>query len=273
MKITALVENTSNRSDILSKHGLSLYIETRNHKILFDLGPDDTFIKNAAILDVDLSGVDTVVISHGHSDHGGALELFLKHNTKADVYIHEKAFEPHAVSVMGIKFNAGLDDKLKCNPRIKLISGLTEIDGELIIFSDVTERRFPLKGNEMLYAGTGGKYARDDFSHEQHLMIRENGKTAVFSGCAHQGIVNIKQRADAVADGNVDYMIAGMHMYNPAAKKYEKQELIESVAAELSKGSTRFYTCHCTGKKAFDIMRLCLNERLKYLSAGESIEL
>lgn len=272
MRITALVENTTNKSGIIAKHGLCLYIETANHKILFDVGPDDTFIKNAETLGVDLSKVDTAVISHGHSDHGGALGLFLQQNTKADIYIHEKAFEKHAISVMGIKLNVGLDEKLKGNPRIKQVGAVMVIDKELSIFSDVAERRFPLNGNKMLYAETDGKFIRDDFNHEQHLMIRENGKTAVFSGCSHQGVVNIKQRADALAD-KVDYMVAGMHLFNPAGRKYEKRELIESVARGLSKGDTRFYTCHCTGKKAFDVMRRCLNERLKYLSAGESIEL
>jgi 7,8-dihydropterin-6-yl-methyl-4-(beta-D-ribofuranosyl)aminobenzene 5'-phosphate synthase len=273
MKITALVENTANKSDIINKHGLSLYIETKNHKMLFDLGPDDTFIKNAETLGIDISEADTVVISHGHSDHGGALGLFLKQNEKADVYIQEKAFDGCAIAVMGMKFNVGLDEKLKDNPRIKLVSGVTEIDEELTVFSDVTERRFPLKGNERLYAKKDGKYVHDDFIHEQHLMIHDSGKTTVISGCSHQGIVNIKQRADVLAGGNVDYMIAGMHLYDPAGRKYEKQELIESVADELSKGNTRFYTCHCTGEKAVDIMRSRLHERLKYLSAGESIEL
>lgn len=39
MKIVTLVENTTEREDLQSKHGLCLYIETERHKILFDLGP------------------------------------------------------------------------------------------------------------------------------------------------------------------------------------------------------------------------------------------
>lgn len=273
MKITALVENTTNREDIIKKHGLSLYIETGRHKILFDVGPDDTFIKNAQTLGIDLPEIDTAVISHGHSDHGGALELFFEKNKKSSVYIHERAFENHAVSVIGIKLNVGLDERLKENPRIKLISGITEIDKELTVFSDVAERRYPLEGNKRLYARTSGKYVRDDFIHEQHLMIRENGKTVVFSGCSHQGVVNIKDRADALSGNKVDYMIAGMHMYDPAGMKYEKEELIKSAADELLRGDTCFYTCHCTGKEAFNIMTRRMDGRLKYLSAGESIEL
>ena len=41
MKITALVENTTARG-LRTVHGLSLYIETATHRLLFDVGPDDT---------------------------------------------------------------------------------------------------------------------------------------------------------------------------------------------------------------------------------------
>lgn len=75
MKITALVENQSN-CELKAVHGLSLYIETAKHKLLFDLGPDDTLFENAEKRGIDLGRVDTVVISHGHSDHGGPLGSF-----------------------------------------------------------------------------------------------------------------------------------------------------------------------------------------------------
>ena len=65
MKITALLENKTNREDMLTEHGLSLYIETEKHKILFDMGQSDLFAKNAAALGIDLSSVDIAVLSHG----------------------------------------------------------------------------------------------------------------------------------------------------------------------------------------------------------------
>lgn len=67
MKIISLVENTT-KSGLQTRHGLSLYIKTRTHTILFDLGPDNTLFENAKKRDIDLSKVDIVVISHGHID-------------------------------------------------------------------------------------------------------------------------------------------------------------------------------------------------------------
>jgi len=45
MIIKTLVENTSISQDFNNEHGLSLYIETKNHKILFDVGASELFLK------------------------------------------------------------------------------------------------------------------------------------------------------------------------------------------------------------------------------------
>ncbi|MDE5597467.1 MAG: MBL fold metallo-hydrolase, partial [Lachnospiraceae bacterium] len=102
MKITTLVENTSILPEYKSKHGLSLYIETVNHKILFDIGSNGLFIENAEKLGIDIRTVDTVVISHGHTDHAGALEKFLEINSTAKIYMKESAFDKHYTKVIGI---------------------------------------------------------------------------------------------------------------------------------------------------------------------------
>ena len=78
MKIVNLIENTEGCSGCASEHGLSFYIETVKHKLLVDTGATDTFIRNAEILGVDLAAVDTVILSHGHYDHGGGLPAFVK---------------------------------------------------------------------------------------------------------------------------------------------------------------------------------------------------
>ncbi|MBS5112237.1 MAG: MBL fold metallo-hydrolase [Coprobacillus cateniformis] len=76
MLLKTLVENTSISSSFQHKHGICFYIEVENHKMLFDLGPNDLFIENAKKMNVDLKQIDTVIISHGHVDHAGALQSF-----------------------------------------------------------------------------------------------------------------------------------------------------------------------------------------------------
>lgn len=101
-KIVTLVENTTSSSEYRSKHGLCLYIETDRHKILFDLGQDKLFLENAKKMDIDISEIDTVIISHGHKDHGGALKRFMDLNSNAKIYIRKEAFEPHYIKVLPI---------------------------------------------------------------------------------------------------------------------------------------------------------------------------
>ena len=91
MIIKTLVENTSKTGELKSEHGLSLYIETKKHKLLFDTGSSELYSVNAAKMGVDLAKVDIAVISHGHYDHGGGLETFLKINKKAKIYMHRNS--------------------------------------------------------------------------------------------------------------------------------------------------------------------------------------
>ena len=64
MKIISLVENTSIKDEIEAEHGLSLYIESKDHKILFDMGQTDMFLRNAGKLGVDLSQVDIAILEN-----------------------------------------------------------------------------------------------------------------------------------------------------------------------------------------------------------------
>jgi 7,8-dihydropterin-6-yl-methyl-4-(beta-D-ribofuranosyl)aminobenzene 5'-phosphate synthase len=95
MKIITLVENTSISDAYETEHGLSIYIETKAHKLLFDLGASHFFAENAAKMGIDLTAVDTAVISHGHRDHGGGLKKFMDLNSRADIYVNKSAFEKH----------------------------------------------------------------------------------------------------------------------------------------------------------------------------------
>ena len=91
IKIRILLENTCVEQGIVCRHGLSMYVETPAHKVLFDVGPDDAFLKNALLLSADISSVDTAVLSHGHYDHGGGLETFFRVNAAAPLYLRRAA--------------------------------------------------------------------------------------------------------------------------------------------------------------------------------------
>ena len=101
MKWTVLSDNRSNDSSLLTEHGLSILLQTERHKILLDTGASDVFIKNAEQLGIDLSDVDYVFISHGHSDHAGGLRYFLEHNRQAQVIVSPDAMSGKFFSKRG----------------------------------------------------------------------------------------------------------------------------------------------------------------------------
>ena len=272
MKTKVLVENTSISKEYQNRHGLCLYIETKNHKILFDLGPDKLFLQNARKLQVDIADIDTVVISHGHSDHGGALQTFLSHNQKATIYVHKNAFEPHYTKLMFFKIYVGLEKALDNNNRFVFVDGEYRIDDELLIFSDVQGKKLLPQGNNALLMKKNGRFVQDDFSHEHHLMIFENGVSTLLAGCSHNGIINILEKALSYVNP-IDNVVAGFHLFNPVTKRMEKPELITQVAGELKKYNAKYFTCHCTGQKAYQILKDSLGGQLRYLSTGIEIEI
>jgi len=271
MRIMMLAENTANRADLETVHGLSIYIETPMHKMLFDLGPNDTVFNNAAKLGIDLADVDKVIISHGHFDHGAALKRFLEINGKAKVYIRKQAFEPHFADVKGGKKFIGLDAGLSESERLVFTGDSMRIDDELFTFSNV-EVSLDTKTASALLKQTADGYARDDFAHEQNLILTAEGKAVLFSGCSHSGINGILAEALKYTS-DICAVFGGFHLFNPDTKEVEPEELVHWLAEKLSAYDTVFYTCHCTGQESFDKMRKIMGEKLQYLSAGDSVEL
>jgi len=271
MKITALLENTSNDIALKPKHGLSIYIETSERKVLFDLGPDDTYLHNAKKLGINIAEVDTVVISHGHFDHGGALSGFMKINNRAKIYLHRQAFEPHYAKVYFIKKAIGLDKSLQGNDRFVMTDGAMQIDDEMFLFSDVIKDS-ETKSSRVLLKKTTNGYIQDDFAHEQNLIMTADGKTALFSGCSHKGIENILRTAKKHKPV-INAVFGGFHLYNPATKAAEPPEVVQRLIDGLSAYDSVFYTGHCTGKKAFECMRESMGEKMRYMSTGTTIEI
>lgn len=271
IKIITLVENTKTSADYFNKHGLCLYIETAKHKILFDLGPNDTFAKNAEKMNIDIKQIDTVIISHGHKDHGGGLKTFLALNSKAKIYIRETAFDSHYIKVLNIPFSVSLNKSLATSKRFIFTDEITTIDDELLLFSKVDSIEYHSKSNDVLYAKVENQLIKDDFSHEQNLIITSDNKRILLSGCSHTGIVNIQNKAELILSDKISTVIGGFHLFNPPTKKYESYELIDNIAKALNKTESIYYTCHCTGLKVYEQMKEILGEKLQYLSTGSEI--
>ncbi len=258
MKCTVLVENTSLDDNYCSEHGLSFFIETNNHRILFDMGQADLFAENAEKLKIDLSMVDFAVISHGHYDHGGGLEKFLQLNHHAPVYLHETAFLP---AYHGKDKYIGLDSALKNHPQIHLISNEVIIDEKIRIVPCSLKKAEDTSLTDLSVL-KNGNLVPDSFEHEISLLIHEE-KLVCFSGCSHKGVKNYMNWF------HPDVLIGGFHL----KKLNSDNDEIRKLAFELLKYPAIYYTGHCTGERQFEVMKEIMKSQLNSFSTGSIIQI
>ncbi|MPM52962.1 hypothetical protein SDC9_99726 [bioreactor metagenome] len=257
MKVVTLFENRTISKEYKSSHGLSIYIETKNHKILFDTGADDSFVYNASKLGVNLEEIDIAIISHGHNDHGGGLEGFLKINSKAKIYVGKGAFDDYLTKLLGIiKFKIGLKKEL-LSDRFEFVDGVTSIDEELTLFNNIEGDKLLPKGNDrLLKSYSDGTIKKDDFAHEINLLINENHNYSLFCGCSHKGIVNIVEKAKIIANTKVSTVVGGFHLMGMKVNSSKNAAYFQELAANLkNSGVDKYYTCHCTGEEAYNYLR------------------
>lgn len=271
MRIQNLIEDTKGENKCLFEHGLSFYIETPNHKLLVDAGASEKFIENAIKLNIDLTQVDTLILSHGHYDHSGGIIPFTTINPNAKIYIHENAAGDYYSEKPDRTYYAGIDKTIAELPQTIKINKDTKIDDELFVFTNVIGRRHWPAGNKKLKKLINGDFVQDEFDHEQYLVIKAKGKEILMSGCAHNGILNILDRYIELKGHEPDVIISGFHMMNFSEYAEEEIETIKQTAYELKKYRTRYYTGHCTGEPAFEIMKEILGEQIQYVRSGEEI--
>lgn len=263
MQIRVLAENTSCDNRFGAEHGLSLYIETETHKMLFDFGQSNLFEKNAGLLKIDLNKVDIAILSHGHYDHSGGLKRFLEINSEAPVYMSRFAFEPH---YSGKDRDIGMDQSLRENNRFIYVEDELYIDDALSLHS--CNNKVPVMPVDNAGLGMLEKdvIVPDDFRHEQYLVINENGKRIVISGCSHKGIINITSYLQP------NILIGGFH-FSKVELNAEGKKRLSNTAEYLKASDAKYYTCHCTGVLQYEYMKQIMGDKLRYLSAGDVIDI
>ena len=309
MRIVTLIENNTRDERFVSEHGLSVYIETSNHKLIVDTGATGAFIQNAVELGIDLTKVDTLILSHGHYDHSGGILAFAKINPDAKIYMQRKAADDYYHGERYI----GIDKEILKLKNVHLLDGDYKLDDELILFTNVTGRKYFAPDNLTLTKKVDCYDSRDeleenencvdtdensveidcinenstdiesiglnckkidiqdDFSHEHYLVIRDDKERILVSGCAHNGIVNILDKYNELYNELPTRVISGFHLRKKTEYTEEDIEQMKDIANELKKMDIIFYTGHCTGQFAFDVMKEIMGEQLVQIFSGESV--
>lgn len=278
MKIAVLIENNSVSQELNKEHGLSLYLETANRKIVFDTGASGNFVENAAKMAINLQEVDTLIISHAHKDHSGGLLRFLELNTKASVFISSQVYKEYYAKLFFIEkeISAPVDIINRYKERIIFVDEFTELGDELFIFTKFIKKYPLLKGNKSLFVKQNQQLMYDDFNHEIALVIREQNKIVLISGCSHNGIENMIETVMATFSSTpIQVVIGGFHLLDfPQSIWIESKEAIRQIGNRLLEYKIdKIYTCHCTGKRAFFILKEVMGATMECFHTGMEIEL
>ena len=156
----------------------------------------------------------------------------------------------------------GLAKELQNEPRLVLTGDKTSLAEGLTLYSRNAAQRVEPLNPYGLNKRCGEDFLPDDFLHEQYLLIEEDGKRVLISGCSHKGIVNI------AAWFEPDILVGGFHFMRLA-----DEAALLRYADTLLTHPTKYYTGHCTGAEQYALLKARMGERLDALSTGKTIEL
>ncbi len=277
MKITTVIENVSNKDGLVAEHGLCLFVEANESKILVDTGASELAYQNFCTLKLNANDVETIVISHNHYDHIGGLQRFLDHNKKVKFTISSKWDEQlfskqpfHKAKLISCNevVNSNLD-------RAIFVEDQIEIARDVFVCRVKNPIRCFVCKDKRLKKKIASRFVKDDFLHETYLAIIENGTLKIISSCTHNGVVNVIEDAKSRFENvPISTLVGGLHFKgrNLDTINCSKRFLNDTISYLNNSDLTHLFTCHCTGQKAFEAIDKHCVLRTVYLNVGDAVE-
>ncbi|MBN1251616.1 MAG: MBL fold metallo-hydrolase [Bacteroidales bacterium] len=237
LKITVLNDNAP-KNKFASEHGLS-YIVEADKKILFDFGPSNIFIKNAKLLNINFDDIDTLVLSHGHWDHGNGLK-YLKNKkliTHPDSF--QKKHRKKDNSYLGLPFSKKIAEK---KFELILSKGPFQISKEITFLGEIPRlNNFEAKSTDFILDNGEDDFVMDDSAIS---VLTEKGLVVV-AGCSHSGICNIIEYAKKLSGiENVYGVIGGFHL------KHNDNQTKKTILYFKQNNIQKIFPSHCTALPA-----------------------
>lgn len=239
LKITVLTENVAG-GKLLAEHGLSYLVEIDGEIVLFDTGHSDVFLKNARYLGIDIQNeVKTVVLSHGHWDHGNGLQ-----------YIENKALITHPASFSkrfgksDHRFVGMSLSKEEIQKKFDLTETIKhyQISTHLFFLGEIPR----LNDFESQTTAFEFENGDDDFvSDDSALAAVVNNELVIITGCSHSGICNICEQAKRVTEvDKLKAVVGGFHL------KHKNRQTSETIDYFKRNRVEKILPSHCTGLPA-----------------------
>lgn len=242
LTIKVLLENRHGigvAKSLQAKAGLSLLIQDGLTTILFDTGPDSSFLQNAAQMGLDLSSLTATVLSHGHYDHCGGVE-WLPDNSR--IICHPQiANERHSA----VKFFGYTKKIKKLSLDIDYSRHRMEYSSTPLHISD----RFMWSGKIAMaepkaYGVISGQHTTLDYVTDEGVLIYKSDRgLVIITGCGHRGIINIVRYCQKITGINhIHALLGGFHLRCASPHVlWQVRKFIDQQKPEKIMG------CHCTG--------------------------
>jgi len=231
---TVIYDNYSSSEQCTGDWGFSCLIEGLEKTILFDTGTKpEIFKKNLENLSIDIGDIDLIVISHNHGDHTGGLPIILEQETDLPLYIPGSVEEAFLS-----RFNAFEGHTIPVNEPVEICGGV-------------------------LSTGEMGNWIK-----EQSLLIDTPKGLVILTGCSHQGIENIVEKASEISDKQIYMVFGGFHLLNHSS------EQVEDIIDTFSKhGVQKCGATHCTGEDATMMFKETYGNDFVVIGAGNIIKI
>ena len=273
MRVVLLMDNQTLVDEYyLAEPAFCAWIESGNTKLLFDTGYSELFLENARRLGLEISELDLLVLSHGHSDHTWglpALARYLRlHRQRRDrvrLVAHPEVFCPKEMEgeIYGVNFDIHqFEDVFELNLSTSPIPL-----GDGLMFLGEIPRLTSFEGRDTIgMTCLGRAWEPDSVRDDSALTFMGREGLVVITGCSHSGIVNIVNQAMTLTgcDKVID-VVGGLHLQKPTPDQLEGTAVfLESLGLEALRAT------HCTD--LVSKCRLLKTLPLKEIGSGSQME-
>ncbi|MCX6808793.1 MAG: MBL fold metallo-hydrolase, partial [Candidatus Berkelbacteria bacterium] len=159
--------------------------------------------------------------------------------------------------------------------RFDLLDAPSEIGENIFIVTQIKQVEAVTHFNQGLSIEKDREFVPDTFLHELFVIILENSKLNIFTGCGHSNVLNMLRMTKKIfPDYPIKSLFGGFHLKKPEKYSVEEQILIREIASKLENYNIeKIYTNHCTGLAGFDLLKEVLGEKIEYFGLGSSAEI